>query len=138
MSYPTAKIGELVKRPPVTLPPLATVEDAVKLMYRENVGSIIVTSPEGRVLGIFTEKDLVRVIGEGKPLSTKLGEVMTKDPITVREEDNVVKAVTILSEKRIRHLPVVDSEGRIKGVVSVRDIVSIYKRYLEQLEEVSE
>ncbi|MEM0492153.1 MAG: CBS domain-containing protein [Acidilobaceae archaeon] len=138
MSYPTAKIGELVKRPPVTLPPLATVEDAVKLMYRENVGSIIVTSPEGRVLGIFTEKDLVRVIGEGKPLSTKLGEVMTKDPITVREEDTVVKAVTILSEKRIRHLPVVDSEGRIKGVVSVRDIVSIYKRYLEQLEEVSE
>ncbi|MEM1685396.1 MAG: CBS domain-containing protein [Acidilobaceae archaeon] len=138
MSYPTAKIGELVKRPPVTLPPLATVEDAVKLMYRENVGSIIVTSPEGRVLGIFTEKDLVRVIGEGKPLSTKLGEVMTKDPITVREEDTIVKAVTILSEKRIRHLPVVDSEGRIKGVVSVRDIVSIYKRYLEQLEEVSE
>ncbi|MEM4656297.1 MAG: CBS domain-containing protein [Acidilobaceae archaeon] len=138
MSYPTAKIGELVKRPPVTLPPLATVEDAVKLMYRENIGSIIVTSPEGRVLGIFTEKDLVRVIGEGKPLSTKLGEVMTKDPTTVREEDTVVKAVTILSEKRIRHLPVVDSEGRIKGVVSVRDIVSIYKRYLEQLEEVSE
>ncbi|MEM1774457.1 MAG: CBS domain-containing protein [Acidilobaceae archaeon] len=138
MSYPTAKIGELVKRPPVTLPPLATVEDAVKLMYRENIGSIIVTSPEGRVLGIFTEKDLVRVIGEGKPLSTKLGEVMTKDPITVREEDTIVKAVTILSEKRIRHLPVVDSEGRIKGVVSVRDIVSIYKRYLEQLEEVSE
>ncbi|MEM1685007.1 MAG: CBS domain-containing protein [Acidilobaceae archaeon] len=138
MSYPTAKIGELVKRPPVTLPPLATVEDAVKLMYRENIGSIIVTSPEGRVLGIFTEKDLVRVIGEGKPLSTKLGEVMTKDPITVREEDTIVKAVTILSEKRIRHLPIVDSEGRIKGVVSVRDIVSIYKRYLEQLEEVSE
>ncbi|MEM2223585.1 MAG: CBS domain-containing protein [Acidilobaceae archaeon] len=138
MSYPTAKIGELVKRPPVTLPPLATVEDAVKLMYRENIGSIIVTSPEGRVLGIFTEKDLVRVIGEGKPLSTKLGEVMTKDPITVREEDTIVKAVTILSEKRIRHLPVVDSEGRIKGVVSVRDIVSKYKRYLEQLEEVSE
>ncbi|MEM0365719.1 MAG: CBS domain-containing protein [Acidilobaceae archaeon] len=138
MSYPTAKIGELVKRPPVTLPPLATVEDAVKLMYRENIGSIIVTSPEGRVLGIFTEKDLVRVIGEGKPLSTKLGEVMTKDPTTVREEDTIVKAVTILSEKRIRHLPVVDSEGRIKGVVSVRDIVSIYKRYLEQLEEVSE
>ncbi|MEM4738558.1 MAG: CBS domain-containing protein, partial [Acidilobaceae archaeon] len=92
----------------------------------------------GRVLGIFTEKDLVRVIGEGKPLSTKLGEVMTKDPITVREEDTIVKAVTILSEKRIRHLPIVDSEGRIKGVVSVRDIVSIYKRYLEQLEEVSE
>ncbi|MEM4558857.1 MAG: CBS domain-containing protein [Acidilobaceae archaeon] len=138
MSYPTAKIGELVKRPPVTLPPLATVEDAVKLMYRENIGSIIVTSPEGRVLGIFTEKDLVRVIGEGKPLSTKLGEVMTKDPTTVREEDTIVKAVTILSEKRIRHLPIVDSEGRIKGVVSVRDIVSIYKRYLEQLEEVSE
>ncbi|MEM2629107.1 MAG: CBS domain-containing protein [Acidilobaceae archaeon] len=138
MSYPTAKIGELVKRPPVTLPPLATVEDAVKLMYREYIGSIIVTSPEGRVLGIFTEKDLVRVIGEGKPLSTKLGEVMTKDPITVREEDTIVKAVTILSEKRIRHLPVVDSEGRIKGVVSVRDIVSKYKRYLEQLEEVSE
>jgi len=116
--------------------PTATVEEAARLMYSEGVGSVVVTSPEGRVLGIFTEKDLVKVVGGGIPLTTRVGDVMTKNPITVRTEDALTKAILILAERRIRHLPVVDEEGRVKGVISARDIALTLKKYLEELGEI--
>ncbi len=132
------KVSELVRRAPITVTPLATVEEAVKLMHREGVGSVVVVSPEGKVLGIFTERDLVRMIGEGKPLTTKIGDVMTRDPVTVYEDDTVTKAAMLMTEKRIRHLPVVDREGRLKGVISARDVAGVLARYKEELGEVSE
>ncbi len=139
LSHPSAiKVSDIVKRAPVTVTPLTTVEEAVKLMYREGVGSVIVVSPEGRVLGIFTERDLVRLIGEGKPLTSKIGDLMTKDPVTVFEDDTLTKAVTLMAERRIRHLPVVDRDGRLKGVISARDIASTFGKYLEELGEISE
>ncbi|MEM2234814.1 MAG: CBS domain-containing protein [Desulfurococcaceae archaeon] len=136
MSYHSIKVSELIKRPPVTMLPTATVEEAARLMYSEGVGSVVVTSPEGRVLGIFTEKDLVKVVGGGIPLTTRVGDVMTKNPITVRTEDALTKAILILAERRIRHLPVVDEEGRVKGVISARDIALTLKKYLEELGEI--
>lgn len=136
LSYHSVKVSELIKRPPVTVLPTATVEEAAKLMYSEGVGSVVITSPEGRVLGIFTERDLVRVVGRGIPLTTRVGEVMTKNPVTIRTEDALTKAVLILAERKIRHLPVVDEEGRVRGVISARDIASTLKKYLEELGEV--
>ncbi len=139
MSHPsTVKVADLVKRAPVTVTPLTTVEEAVKLMYKEGVGSVIVVSPEYKVLGIFTERDLIRLVGEGKPLTLTIGEVMTRDPVTVFEDDTITKAVTLMAERRIRHLPVVDREGRLKGVISARDIASVFSKYLEELGEISE
>lgn len=139
LSHPgLVKVSELVRRAPIMVTPLATVEEAVRLMHREGVGSVVVVSPEGKVLGIFTERDLVRLIGEGKPLTTKIGDVMTRDPVTVYEDDTVTKAAMLMAEKRIRHLPVVDREGRLKGVISARDVASVLARYKEELGEVSE
>jgi CBS domain-containing protein len=139
LSHPgLAKVSELVRRAPITVTPLATVEEAVKLMHREGVGSVVVVSPEGKVLGIFTERDLVKLIGEGKPLTTRIGDVMTRDPVTVYEDDTVTKAAMLMTEKGIRHLPVVDREGRLKGVISARDVASVLARYKEELGEVSE
>ncbi len=136
MSYYSIKVSELIKRPPVTTLPTATVEEAARLMYSEGVGSVVVTSPEGIVLGIFTEKDLVKVVGGGMPLTTRVGDVMTRNPMTVRAEDALTKAILILAEKRIRHLPVVDEEGRVRGVISARDIALTLKKYLEEIGEI--
>lgn len=139
LSHPSlVKVSELVRRAPIMVTPLATVEEAVKLMHREEVGSVVVVSPEGKVLGIFTERDLVRLIGEGKPLTTRIGDAMTRDPVTVYEDDTLTKAAMLMAEKRIRHLPVVDREGRLKGVISARDVASVLARYKEELGEVSE
>lgn len=134
----TPRIGDLVKRPPVAVRPDTSVREAVSIMHRENIGSVVVTDFEGRVLGIFTEKDLVRIIAEGISLETKIAEVMTRNPVVIREDEPVSKAVTIMAEKRIRHLPVVGPAGILKGVVSARDIALTFKRYLEELGEVGD
>ncbi|MEN2999752.1 MAG: CBS domain-containing protein [Acidilobaceae archaeon] len=136
MSYAAVKVVDVMKKPPIVVQPTATVLDAVKTMYKEGISSIIVVSPEGKVLGIFTERDLVRVVAEGKSLNARIGEVMTKEPLTIHEGEALSKAVIIMTEKRIRHLPVVDEEGKAKGILSVRDIAAAYKRYLEHLEEI--
>lgn len=138
MGFVQARVSDLVNRPPVTVLPTTTVEDAVKLMYKEGVGSVVVTSPEGRVVGIFTERDLVRIIGMGLPLTTKIGDVMTKNPLVVREDEHLSRAVSLMAEHRIRHLPIVDAEGRVKGVISARDITSKFKKYMEELGEIGE
>jgi Predicted signal-transduction protein containing cAMP-binding and CBS domains len=117
---------------------MVSVEEAIRLMHKEGVGSVVIVSPEGRVLGIFTERDLVKLVGEGKPLTSKIGDVMTRDPVTVFEDDAITKAVTIMAERRIRHLPVTDREGRLKGVISARDIATAFGKYLEELGEISE
>lgn len=139
MSHPSVtRVSELIKRAPVVVQPTVTVEEAVKLMYKEGVGSVVIVSPEGNVIGIFTERDLVRLIGEGKPLTVRIGDVMTKNPVTIYEDEAITKAVTLMAERRIRHLPVLDRTGRLKGVISARDIASIFGRYLEELGEISE
>lgn len=132
------RVGDLVKRPPITVRPEASVREAVSIMHRENIGSVVVTDLEGRVLGIFTERDLVRVVAEGIPLETRIAEVMTRNPVVVREDEPISKAVTIMAERRIRHLPVVGSAGILRGIVSARDIASTFKRYLEELGEVGD
>jgi len=132
------RVSELVKRAPVTVLPTTSVEEAVKIMYREGVGSVIVVSPDGSIIGIFTERDLVRVIGEGKPLATMIGDVMTKNPIIILEDEPLTKAVILMAENRIRHLPVVGRDGKLKGVISARDVALVFKKYVEELGEVSE
>lgn len=136
--YNVKRIGDLIKREPVTVPPSTSIREAVKLMNSENIGSVIITDPEGRVLGIFTERDLVRVIAEGVSLDSSIGGVMTKNPVVIHEDEPVSKAVNIMAEKRIRHLPIVDRRGVLKGIVTARDITETFKRYLEELGEIGD
>ena len=108
----------------VWLPPEATVGDAVKLMSRENVGSILVMSG-GRIVGIFTERDLVHHLARGGGLNDRLSSVMTREVLTLREDESAVKAATIMVERGIRHLPVVDAKGNVVGMVSARDALRL-------------
>ncbi len=136
--YTVKRIGELIKRQPVTVSPNTSIKEAVKLMDKENIGSIIITDPEGRVLGIFTERDLVRVVAEGVSLDSDIRNAMTKNPIVIYEDEPVSRAVTIMAEKRIRHLPIVDRRGLLKGIVTARDITETFKRYLDELGDIGD
>lgn len=136
--YTVKRIGELIKRQPITVSPSTSIEEAVKLMNRENIGSVIITDPEGRVLGIFTERDLVRIIAEGIRLDTDIRNAMTRNPVVIYEDEPVSRAVTIMAEKRIRHLPIVDRKGLLKGIVTARDITETFKRYLDELGDVGD
>ncbi|HWQ16315.1 MAG TPA: CBS domain-containing protein [Sulfolobales archaeon] len=136
--YIVRKVGELIKKEPVTVSPSTSIRDAVKLMNEKNIGSVVITDPEGRVLGIFTERDLVRVIAGGISLDSNIGSVMTKNPVVVFEEDPVSKAVTVMAERRIRHLPVVTRNGILRGVITARDITETFKKYLDELGDVGD
>lgn len=114
----------LVKRPPVTLKQENTIKEAIVKMAEENIGSLVIVDDDFKPIGIFTERDVVRrVLARGIDLErTKLREVMTSRPVTIREGESAKKALDIMLHFGFRHLPVVDSDGKLVGVVSIRDV----------------
>ena len=102
-------------------PPGTSVREACRLMAEHQCGSVLVTE-RGRLLGIFTQGDLVRrVLAPGRdPNLTLLVEVMTEDPDTIRPRERVDEAIRRMDEFGYRHLPVVE-QGALVGMVSLRD-----------------
>ncbi len=111
-------------RTPIALPETGTVREAVQLMARRGVGAVLVVSADGRLRGIFTERDLLaRVVDPGlEPGATRLGDVMTPDPLRLRPSDRVGYAFAGMG-RRFRHLPLVDDGDRPYGMVSTRDLL---------------
>jgi CBS domain-containing protein len=110
-------------RAPVTLPPTATVSEAMRTMLANDVGSILVVDEAGHLAGIFSERDLlVRVSGLEEYEHRPLRDFMTPAPETVRPEDALAFALHKLDSGGYRHLPVV-KDGLLHGMVSVRDML---------------
>jgi CBS domain-containing protein len=102
--------------------PESTVQDAVRQMNRERVGALLVMVGD-TIVGIFTERDLLsRVVAEDRsPAQTLVGDVMTTEIVAVKPTRTVGEAMQIVSEKRVRHLPVVE-DGRLLGIISSGDL----------------
>lgn len=113
-----AKGGEIY-----SIAPDAKVFDALKLMAEKNVGALVVLD-SGRLAGIFSERDYARkVILHGKSShDISVSEIMTARVITVQPSRTVEECMTLMTEKRIRHLPVTEGE-RLVGVLSIGDLV---------------
>jgi CBS domain-containing protein len=95
---------------------------AIDLMVEEGVGAVVVCDGP-RLAGIFTERDVLQLTSERKPLDTLLvGEVMTQSPITVDPFVSVLDAAQLMHDNRIRHLPVVEGE-HVHGVAGIRDVM---------------
>lgn len=107
--------------------------DAVRAMVERNVGAAVVLD-RGRLLGIFTERDIaVRVVLEHlNPDSTRVCEVMTTSVATVRESADRSSALKLMTDKHIRHLPVVDAEGRVLTMLSMRHLLRAEVQDLQQ------
>ena len=108
--------------------PEATVLEATQLMNRQRIGALVVT--EGgkaaagdcsRVVGMFTERDvLMRVVAlQRDPVTTRVADVMTRDVAYCRPDMDLEEVSVMMQERRIRHLPVCDGDGRLRGVVSI-------------------
>jgi len=102
----------------------ATVLDAAKIMNQKKIGAVVVTEGD-RVIGIFTERDILnRVVAAGKDSKiTPIGEVMTSPMACCRRDTRIAECKTVMSQKRIRHLPVVE-EGKLYGMISAWDILA--------------
>ena len=103
--------------------PDSTVYDALKLMAEKNIGAVLVLDGE-RPVGILSERDYARqVILKGKTSKdTPVREIMTSKVVFVRPEQSIEECMALMTDKRIRHLPVIE-EGKLIGVVSIGDIV---------------
>ncbi|HEX6634372.1 MAG TPA: CBS domain-containing protein [Usitatibacter sp.] len=119
-------VAELLKAKPariVTVTPEMSVLEAIKVLAAEDVGAAIVMSGN-RLAGILSERDYTRkVILQGRAaVSTRVEEIMTSNVVCVSPRTKERECMALMVEKQIRHLPVVD-EGRVVGMVSIRDIV---------------
>ena len=120
-------VAELLKAKPtrvVSVKPEQSVLEAIKVLASEDVGAVIVMSGP-RLVGIMSERDYTRkVVLKGRASdTTRVEEIMTASVIVVNPRTKARECMALMSEKGIRHLPVVE-EGRVIGMVSIRDIVS--------------
>jgi CBS domain-containing protein len=119
-------VSRLQLPPAVCVSPEHTVRQAVAIMQEHAIGCVLVCEA-GLVVGIFTERDLLkRILGPSKPLTTPLRDCMTANPVTVRPQDPIGVALKRMQSGGHRHLPVVDEAGRPVSVLAVKRIV----RYL--------
>jgi signal-transduction protein with cAMP-binding, CBS, and nucleotidyltransferase domain len=120
--------------------PDATVYDALEIMAEKNIGALLVVE-NGRLVGVFSERDYARkVILKGKSSrTTSVRELMSSPPITITRDILVRDCMKLMTEKRVRHLPVLDTDGVPLGVVSIGDVVntiiSDQESTIEELEE---
>jgi CBS domain-containing protein len=116
-------VSRLHPSPPLKVSIDHTVGAAVNLMRQESTGCVLICRSD-RIVGIFTERDLMRrVLAGGKPLSTPLSQCMTPNPETIHPKHSIAAAVRLMEEGGYRHLPVVDELGKPLGVLSVKRIV---------------
>ena len=107
----------------ISVTPDSTVYDALELMVEKNVGALLVMDQDNFV-GIFTERDYARkVILMGKASKeTLIREIMTEDPVTVNLDNSIEDCMRLMTNKFIRHLPVIEN-GKLIGIISIGDVV---------------
>lgn len=129
------KIKEILRRKGATvqtIAPDASVQDAMSLLVEHNIGSLIVRKKGGEIVGIITERDILRQCATGghNPEQTLVRDVMTKDLIIGVPDDDLTYVMGIMTKNRIRHLPVLNG-GELEGIISIGDVVNAHLRETE-------
>jgi CBS domain-containing protein len=116
------QIKDVMTSNPTTCEPQASVVDAAKVMAQEDVGSIPIVEGD-RLAGVVTDRDIViRVVAEGGDAQSKtIGDIASRDIVTVSPDDDLDRALELMAEKQVRRLPVVDGD-KLVGIVAQRDI----------------
>jgi CBS domain-containing protein len=127
------EMAEIIRnQKPLMLAPSATVQEACKHMHERKVGAVLVTNPKNELLGIFTGRDAVRVLAEGKIAdSTHLRQVMTQNPDHLPPRHTAIHALRLMRDGGFRHVPVVH-EGVVVGIVSRGDFRGLEQDRLDQ------
>jgi CBS domain-containing protein len=122
---------------PVTMNSKLSVLDIVKKMASENISSIAVVNDRNEIIGILTERDIVKIIAsEVSPGGITAGSLMSSHPVTIRNNANIEEAAKIMAQRKVRHLLVVGpSENRVIGIITVTDLARYLKRKSEAGEE---
>jgi len=124
------QIKEIMTRPVMTCPVESTLDHAARLMWQYDCGIIPVTDADGRLTGVVTDRDIcMAAYTQGAPLSAiPVTTAMAKQVIAVHEEELIEQAEYLMRESQIRRLPVLDSENRPVGIVSMNDLARLAAR----------
>ncbi len=115
------RMSDIIRRRPVTLGGSASVQEACRLMHEHRIGAVLVTDADGRLEGIFTGRDVVRLLADGRsPAHTHLHAVMTREPAHLPPNHSALDALRLMHDGGFRHVPVVAS-GKLVGIVSAGD-----------------
>ena len=98
------------------------VKEAIELLFKRHIGCVVVVDDAQKCIGIFTERDAIRIVAQNVPLDAPIEKIMTKNPFTVNEDSTFDEAKNIIKSAKVRHLPVIDANGKLVGLVSVRSI----------------
>jgi len=107
----------------ITASPSMTVKETIKILYKKHIGCVISIDEDKKCIGIFTERDAIRLVAENVDLDQPLGNVITKNVITIQEDSSINEVRRTIQTHSIRHLPVVNQENRLVGLLSVRALL---------------
>ena len=122
---PDSPVEEVMVWPVATIPPEATLLEVADALSADEIGALLVLRG-GTPVGMISERDIIGHLAAGANSEhLTAGEVMTTDVVTVGPHDSVLSAATQMRDAGVRHLPVLDDEGRIAGMVSIRDALDV-------------
>lgn len=119
------RVSDVMVREVVAVGKDARLKEIANLMYERRIGSVVVVDEAGKPAGIVTERDVVYACAKGLSADTPVWMVMTENPVTINEDAQLIDAVEKMRELNVRHLPVVNKEGKLVGILSVRDVLDL-------------
>lgn len=127
-------VSEIMTDAAITDAPDDTIAQASTKMWQQQTGSLLIMDGD-RLAGIVTERDVLRTVAEGKdPATCSLREIMSTDVVTISPDTGIKDAANIMFEKWFRHLPVVTGDGKVVGIISLRDLLTLVARGMEDPE----
>ena len=115
-------IREAMTANPTTVEPGTTAAEAARIMKSEDVGSLPIVE-DSRLIGVVTDRDLaIRILAEGKGSETSVGEIASKDVVTIDPQQSLEEAARLMAEHQIRRLPVAEEDGKLVGILAQADI----------------
>jgi len=115
-------IQEAMTPNPTTVEPTTTVQEAARIMKSEDIGPLPIVEGD-KLVGVITDRDLaIRIVAEGRGTDTTVGEIASKDVVTVDPQQSIDEAARLMAEHQVRRLPVVEEDGRLVGILAQADV----------------
>jgi CBS domain-containing protein len=107
---------------PVCAQATDSVRSVLRLLQTERTGVAMICD-RGKLVGVFTERDCLKLLADGANLDVPVAEVMIRNPVTIRKTDTVARAISLMSAGGFRRLPIIDDQGRVEGVLKVSGLM---------------
>ncbi len=115
----STKVGGII-----TAHPEQTIREAARLMYERNIGAVVIVDGAGHLVGILSERDIVRkAVTHNAVFDMAISEVMTKDVVTAVPQDDLMSVAHTMTERRFRHMPILDDNDQLIGIISIGDVL---------------